>query len=491
MSKEKKKFATWEEVIVDFFEYKVRESKLYKARKYVENKDVEIKAEKDANKKEKLVRKKIIKEKELEKLRSDAPVTEIRKWISQTSKKKIGEGKRIIKATHVLRFTHSSSDSAGCFLDEKAKENLLTTASLINDIPYDMAHNNGNLITISRFLAIRLFEDPIIDNILRENYSFLMPFCEDKKQLEEWKKGFSKLVERREIKTADKAKQIYFPIPLDVRVENGDKYKYHLIVPLFSSTLAEKIYSKQTNIRFSEEQIEVRNRRNDSKNNNYTNSKYHKKSYDNFPNLAIQKFGGDNPQNVSMLNTSRNGKSYLFSSEPPAWQYQLKPPIKKRSLFAAFFSQRANKEINYLREFLLRFQRFDLSIKDPKKKKWIDSWTSQIIEEVMAYTFSIQNLLPGWSNTQNIRLKLEHQYFLDPYCDDEVFQKERQSKDWQAVICNDFAHWLNGRLKGKDKKFTPQREHTRMWKYMMEKEIREHTQMIDADIKFQNREKQA
>jgi CRISPR-associated protein Csy1 len=189
-----------------------------------------------------------------------------------------------------------------------------------------------------------------------------------------------------------------------------------------------------------------------------------------------------------MLNTSRNGKGYLFSSEPPTWQYQLKPPIKKRSLFTAFFSQRANKEIDYLREFLFRFQRIDLSIKDPKKKKWIDRWTSQIIEEVMAYTFSIQNLSPGWSNTQNIRLKREHQYFLDPYRDDEFFQKGRQSKDWQAVICNDFANWLNGELRGKDKKFTPQQEHTRMWKYIMEKELREHTQVIDTDIKFQNRE---
>jgi CRISPR-associated protein Csy1 len=106
----------------------------------------------------------------------------------------------------------------------------------------------------------------------------------------------------------------------------------------------------------------------------------------------------------------------------------------------------------------------------------------------MAYTFSIQNLSPGWSNTQNIRLKREHQYFLDPYRDDEFFQKGRQSKDWQAVICNDFANWLNGELRGKDKKFTPQQEHTRMWKYIMEKELREHTQVIDTDIKFQNRE---
>ena len=97
------------------------------------------------------------------------------------------------------------------------------------------------------------------------------------------------------------------------------------------------------------------------------------------------------------------------------------------------------------------FERIGLSIKDPKKKRKIDGWTNQIIEEVMIYATAIQNLPAGWSKTENIRLKLPHQYFLDPYRDDEPFQKARQNADWQNTICADFAKWLNGRLMGKDK----------------------------------------
>ena len=140
---------------------------------------------------------------------------------------------------------------------------------------------------------------------------------------------------------------------------------------------------------------------------------------------------------------------------------------------------------------MIRFEKIGLSTRDPKKKKWIDGWVSNIIDEVLLYAASIQNLPSGWSNTENIKLKQEHQYFLDPYRDDEPFQKARQSTDWQAVICRDFANWLNKKLTGKDKKFTPQREHTGIWKDIMKEELREHMQLIDVDIKFQNREQKA
>lgn len=109
----------------------------------------------------------------------------------------------------------------------------------------------------------------------------------------------------------------------------------------------------------------------------------------------------------------------------------------------------------------------------------------------MIYAASIQNLPAGWSRAENIRLKREHQYFLDPYRDDEKFQMLREATDWQSVICGDFANWLNGRLKGKDKQFTPQPEHTRMWKELMKKELKVHAQAINWDIKEQNRGKQA
>lgn len=482
MSNKNNNFETWEEVIVDFFEYKVQKCKLFKAREYIEKKEKEIEIERDEKKLQRAAKAKENKQKEYELLRKDAPSTEIRQWINETSKKWRAVSKKIIKATHVLKFTHSSSESEGLLLTEKSNDLLLSTASLKKNLTIDLAHNNGNLITISRFLALFLRGDQIIDLIINDEFCFLKPFASDDSQLKDWQEGFRKLVEKRDIRTADKAKQIYFPITSSGSIENRD---YHIVVPLFPSSLTDETYYIITSLKYGAEQKDINKTRKEQF------SKYRKVVSKEFPNLSVLQFGGEHPKNVSMLNADRSGKSFLFSTQPPCWESQLNPPVAKLSFFDTGLTYRVKETVGYLRTFLLRFQTIDLSIKDPKKKKWIVSWVNQIMDEVMNYAILIQNLPAGWSRTKGIKLKLAHQYFLDPYRDDEKFQTARQSTDWQSVICSDFANWLNGRLKGKDKKFTPQREHTRMWKNFMEKELREHAQIIDWGIKYQNREKQA
>lgn len=482
MSEENKKFETWEEVIVDFFEYKVQKCKLFKAREYIEKKEKEIEIEKDEKKLQRAAKAKEKNQKEYELLRKDAPSTEIRQWINETSKRWRSVSKRIIKATHVLKFTHSSSDSEGILLGQKSNDLLLSTASLKKDLTIDLAHNNGNLITISRFLALFLKGDQIIDLIFNDDFCFLKPFASDDSQFKDWQEGFRQLVEKRDIRTADKAKQIYFPVTSSGSIEDN---RYHIVIPLFSSSLIDEIYSIVTSLKYGVEQKELNKARKEQF------SKFRKGVSKEFPNLGVLHFGGEHPKNVSMLNADRSGKSFLFSTQPPCWESRLNPPVAKLSFFDTGLTYRVKETVEYLRTFLLRFQTLALSIKDPKKKKWIDGWVNQLIDEVMNYAISIQNLPAGWSRTEGINLKLAHQYFLDPYRDDEPFQKARHAADWQAVVCRDFADWLNGKLKGKDKQFTPQPEHTRMWKNLMEKELREHAQIIDWDIKYLSKEKQA
>ena len=178
----------------------------------------------------------------------------------------------------------------------------------------------------------------------------------------------------------------------------------------------------------------------------------------------------------------------LFSTQPPTWQSQLKPPIYRKSLFDNFSSPTINKELIYLRDFLLRFKQLDLSIKDPKRMQHLERWMNTIIDEFLFYVGTIQNLPPGWSDREGIRLKKEHQYLLDPYRMDDAFQAARQSGDWQAVIRVDFAMWLNRRLRGKDRQFTPQKEHTRLWKKLLETPLREFMEPMEIELKQQARE---
>lgn len=487
MIDENKTFETWKEVIVNFFEYKVAESNLFKARKYIEEKDKKISNEKNEQKREKLIEQNNEKFIYLSKARNESPSGEIRQWLDGNSDKKIQEGKRIIKATHVLKFSHSSSGSEGLILNEKSNDLLLTTAAFKENTVFDIAHNNGALITISRFLALKLSGKMIIDAILNDDFIFLEGFYKNKEQLEFWVKGFSNLVESREIKTTDKAKQIYFPLITSETFSELSLFNYHLVSPLFSSSMAEVIYSKVRATKFSN--IKKINSKNGDVN------KYNSNEFIMLPGIGVQKFGGAQPQNISMLNKSRTfntdpqktwGVTYLLPTQPPTWKNQLKPPVYKKSMFdESFFYQNMKEDINYLRDFLLRFKRIDLSTKKPERQKWIDRWLANIIDEFLFFVGGIQNLPPGWSAEDDIKLKPAHQYLLDPYRKSEAFQTERNASDWQAVVCKDFASWLNRRLTGKDKQFTPQLEHRRMWETLLKKVLREHSEMLDLELKFQ------
>jgi len=485
----------WKDVIVNFFETRVENiqnsspkipCKIYKARKYIEDKSEEIKLEKQSVRLEKLIKAKDKKEVELAELRIAAPSAEIRLWIDKASQTKIAEGKRIIKATHVLRFTHSSSLSDGILVEGKSNDPILSTVSIGKQCEFDLAHNNGALITISRFLALNINGSYIIDLIIDGDFCFLNGFSENQEQFDRWCAGFSNLVERRSITKADKVKQIYFPLLRGNGNINDEKVKYHLLTPLFSSSLAESVFNLVSYIKYSDEQEIARKA---IKSANEKPSTYCQKSYVDVSNLGVQKFGGAQPQNVSMLNKNRGGINYLFSTQPPTWKSQLKPPIFKQSFFYAIpVDKNTRTTLDHLQSFLIRHQRLDLSIKDPKFLKWLDKWASEIIDEVLGYAANIQNLQPGWSSTDEIKLKLEHQYFLDPYRDDDIFQTARKVNYWHTIICKDFSQWLNHLLIGKDKQFTPQREHRRLWMAFMDQPLRDFNQTIELNIKSQVRE---
>lgn len=487
------KIQTWEKVIIEFFEKNIADSNLYKARKYINEKKKEIDLEKNESVKEKLIAKRNEKINDLEKYRIEAKTSEIPKWLDENCSK-TGS---IKKATHVLRFTHSSSNADGLLLKDNSEYDSLTTSSLQHKV-HDMAHNNGALISISRFLAVVLNETSIFDEIVIGKYDFLEAFSNRNDQIISWGDGFKKLVvSGHNIKAADKAKQIFFPLNIKNKLDASgsiDCKNYHLLVPLFSSSLAEEFYSRQANINFGEEQVSVRKAKKITNAIQNTSPHYHRNIFVDLPNLAVQKFGGSQSQNVSMLNKSRSwkadkkdknswGVTYLFNSAPPTWQSLFQPPLYKKSLFDVFYHPSIKQEVDYLRDYLLRFERIELSIKNPQRLQWIEKWVINIIDELLNFAASIHILPAGWSGKEECKLKPDHQYFLDPYRDEEKFQNLRKGRDWQSVICSDFSRWLNRLLAGRDKKFTPQSEHTRLWTLLLEKPLREYIEVIETGSK--------
>lgn len=479
-------FESWEEVIIEFFEKKISQSKLYKTRKYISDKKLEIKKEKEEKKRHRLITAKNKKEKELDVLREMAPSTEIRDWIEKNTRNSMFRSGRIVKATHLLKFSHTSSAAEGVFLEEKSDDRLLTSSSLKKVLIPDLAHSNGALISVSRFLYLELRGEKIIDLVLNGDYRFFNNLYKNKEQLKEWKECFSNIaIETKEIKTADKAKQLYFPIDSPKKYLRLNDIRYHLITLLFSSSLAEELDQFVNHMKYSEEQKNIKKCQKPKKDDL---PKYHTTESMIVPNIGIQNYGGEYPRNISMLNANRQGKSFLFSTQPPSWKSQLKPPVYKKSLFDNFSSYQINEDVRYLRDFLLRFKYLDLSYKNPQRYAHLVRWVECIIDEVLYYAHSIQKSPASWTANNNIKLDIGHQYFLDPYRNDDEFQVHRSTTDWQSIICNDFASWLNRKLAGRDKQFTPKAEHTRLWKKLFEPAIREDCEAIKAEREYNKEE---
>ncbi|MCG6202246.1 type I-F CRISPR-associated protein Csy1 [Psychromonas antarctica] len=454
----------WRDVIILFFQTSINTSALAKANKYIEEKSAVLKAESNAQKQERLSASIEKKKLDLDILKSNP--NEIVEWLDANAIKKISVGSRIIKSTHPLKFSHSSAPNDGVLVDCEDELPLLNTASISNDSKtFDMAHNNGALISISRFLALSYGGFSIYDLILENDFCFLDGFYKNKAQLKIWKSGFSELVEKRNIKSASFTKQIYFPV---------DSESYHLLAPLASSTLAESIFTKITNAKYKKR------------------TDYFHEDGSLSPRLimpqnknAVIRVGGNNPQNVSMLNRGRNwklykdskssyGVFYVVSSEPPVWHSQLKAPIYKTNFFYDLSANYEVKEnIQYLSDFLTRFENLQLSIKDPKRMRWVEEWVENLTDEVLVYVKNIQTLPAGWSAIEEIKLKPEHQVLLDCYRQDEDFSAMKNSSNWQTVIIQDFAVWLNNRLAEANGKFTPQDAHTKLWMKIFKANFRE------------------
>src|SRR5690606_38164771 len=84
----------------------------------------------------------------------------------------------------------------------------------------------------------------------------------------------------------------------------------------------------------------------------WKSNSYHARPYRSYPDLAIQKIGGANPQGISQLTSQRRGQNYLLPSLPPVRStLDLKPPLRLDSIFKRF-ERSAEFWVKTLRDFL-------------------------------------------------------------------------------------------------------------------------------------------
>ena len=359
-----------------------------------------------------------------------------KKWLTKSSV----DAKNISFGTHVPKLTHSSIKTKPIVSNNNAIRTGLITTSCLTSLEYDSVASNA-FSQIRDFFSLECDGVKLYEIFKDKENIVLKMFSHNESQLREWNTGFSQAIEIKALVIDPLLKQVYFPI-------FNEEHKYHLLAQVESSSLSFSIHSL-TEKRIKEFESLMLGER-------YGFSK------------VAQLFvtSGDifSHGNVSQFNAVRRGARYLFSCQPPVWQSQLKPPIYCNSFFYELSRNHEVKEnIQYLSDFLTRFESVQLSIKEPKRMRWVEEWIENLADEVLVFVKSIQALPAGWSVTEGIKLKSEHQILLDCYRQDEDFLAMKNTSDWQAVIIQDFAAWLNNRLTKVNEKFTPQDSHSKLW----------------------------
>ncbi|MDW6094245.1 type I-F CRISPR-associated protein Csy1 [Vibrio rhizosphaerae] len=355
------------------------------------------------------------------------PVT----WLTDAASK----ANKISVATHVPKFTHSSAKASSVIVvpENNGTSKYLTTSSL-KEVLLDFSVSDAKLLPIAGLLQLEVNGESLLTQVRENTIDALAEFTQDAALLKSWLLGFSQALSDDITTSHTLMKQVYFPINSSLTQE------YHLLCPIYSSTLADNLFNKIRRSRFGDS-IDIRDAR--------KKGLYDSRIDISFPATAVQKFGGDNAQNVSQLNSKRYGQGFLLNCAPPTYQAQTKPPVNSLSIFDRQFGFKTSALVREFKAFLASLSEKDRNFKIRYKRDYY--YVKPLIDRLLNVVAEIQAIpdSAGWSNAPTCNMKRAHQLCLDINNPDSAFQRERQQGDWLDGVANDFAHWLLHQLDNK------------------------------------------
>ncbi|MDE0302636.1 MAG: type I-F CRISPR-associated protein Csy1 [Gammaproteobacteria bacterium] len=367
--------------------------------------------------------------------------------------------KQIRLVTHAIKYSHpdargSSLCSDGC---KVAGEDLVGTHTLGKLRSLDVAGNAANL-DVYKFLSLEVEGVPLWQRARDQDAALLAALPGNAEENQAWVESFASLAkDDPEPKSHALAKQVYWPL---------EEHGYHLLEPLFPTSLVQSAYDILQKARFSEEAKTAREARRDGKS--------HAQGFRDWPELLIQNFGGTKPQNISQLNSERHGEVWLLPSLPPSWkQMGFHPPLHMNTVFKRLpykFDRKAEELGHYLASVRDWSNR---DIRDGRARR-----VFEIIDDLIHFSFLFRGDLPaGWSADESCKLDEVERYWLDPNRDGEDFQQQCRSTDWPRDIADRFGKWLNSRLRKRYGLPVGDREHHE-WLREFENELADHLRGI-------------
>lgn len=319
-------------------------------------------------------------------------------------------------ATHTLKPAHPDARGTNPYILNTEKELPgLISSRLLQDPVVDVVVNAGAL-DVWALLQLKYNAQPLFKLAISAEPVLAAALSDDPVQGAEWSSAFAG--SKVEASSDALARQLYFPL--------GDG-RYHLLAPLFPSSLVHRLHLQIKEDRFGESAKGASKARKDKA--------AWPHGYCEYPDMAIRVLGGSNKQNISQLNSTRLGENFLLASLPPQWHSaQMRLPLGTSTVFdRAFGGQpQVRKLTKGLRDFLQGAERNNVHIRRKRA-----AMVASICDELLQYAAILQALEPGWSAHEDCVLHPAERRWLDPQ------HPQAAVLDWQEQVSHRFGNWLN------------------------------------------------
>ena len=383
-------------------------------------------------------------------------------WIADAAHR-VGQ---IQQVTHALKYTHpdAKGTSLSALGNPEADELLVATHSIAEYSLPDVV-GNAAALDVYKFLRLDAAGKTLLSRAIENDPALQAAFSADDEKTKTWMNAFAGITQSKSGPASHKlAKQLYWPL---------EGNHYHLLAPLFPTSLAHNVWQTIRQDRFSDEAKAARAAK--------RTNQPHAHGYREYPNLVIQQYGGTKPQNISQLNSERHGENYLLPSCPPSWHSApVRPPLGVETVFDRSFEYRpgVRRLIGILTRYLYDV-RFRNNIHIRQKRAQL---VASICDEFMLFSAELQELEGNWTEDERCRLNRDEMCWFNPHRAemDKEFSADFTRGDWKEVICQRFANWLNARLLDPKKPLPFGEAAAAQWQAVLDKEL----SMIRMEVEF-------
>lgn len=356
--------------------------------------------------------------------------------------------KQIQAVTHVLKATHPDAKGTSLRIGPSNLTHHEEVGSHCLSRQVDDVVGNAAALDVYKFLKLEVDDCQLLSWLQEKDKDLLAALTalnKDEETSRTWAQAFTGLVRTpEELASHSRAKQLYW----SVSGEPADDKGYHLLAPLFSSSLAHVVHKDVEEARYGETNTEARRARREGN--------AHDNEYREYRQLAARKLGGTKPQNISQLNSERRGENYLLASLPPNWD-QTRPR-------QFLFTNSALSRFRYYHGVGVLLNNLQALLKSDPKAVMETRTKREDIEKALGQSLAAfgaevrETFEPGWSMDMNCRLPLCEKIWLDAERTelavredhaeiDQAFIDAYEWQDWPNEVAHRYASWLNDVLR--------------------------------------------